>query len=84
MRRDYLLERKVFKMVIIEILDGHQKADVFRNVCMDALQGFQNFSGEGICSVNALLFVLACLLGDGWFNAGEKDKESIISANMIP
>ena len=67
-------------MVIIEILDGYQKADV----CMDALQDFGNFSGEGICSVCAFLFVLVCLLGDGWFNAGEKDKESILFAKMIP
>ena len=67
-------------MVIIEILDGYQKADV----CMDALHDFQNFSGVEICSVCALLFVLACLLGDGWFNAGEKDKESILFAKMIP
>ena len=51
---------------------------------MDALQDYQNFSGEKICSACALLFVLVCLLGDGWFNAGNKDKESILFAKMIP
>ena len=51
---------------------------------MDALQDCQNFSGEKICSACALLFVLVCLLGDGWFNTGNKDKESILFAKMIP